>query len=151
MTSVQKAIETGSGPVATNDSRPSVAEGPPLTPSAGPMPAVSPGRLAKTTQPQPEVGPDVEGEIALLSEAQRALSGGQPEKALQFLDEHARVFPHGALAEERTAARIVALCKLGRVVRARNEATAFLQRLPDSPLAERVRAACGDAVAPKTP
>jgi RNA polymerase sigma-70 factor (ECF subfamily) len=84
--------------------------------------------------------------MALLSEAQKALSAGQPERALQFLDEHARTFPRGTLAEERTAARIVALCKLGRVAKARSEAAAFLQRLPDSPLSERVRAACGDSV-----
>jgi RNA polymerase sigma-70 factor (ECF subfamily) len=122
-----------------------------LTPPAAEAPnLIAPaaaGRASKTKSPPPNLhGPDVEGEIALLSEAQKALSAGQPERALQFLDEHARTFPRGTLAEERTAARIVALCKLGRVAKAKSEAAAFLQRLPDSPLSERVRVACGDSV-----
>lgn len=88
-------------------------------------------------------GPDVAGEIALLNEAQRALASGQADRALQILDRHAREFPRGSLAEERAAARIIALCALGRVTAARVETAAFVRQSPESPLVERVRAACG--------
>ena len=96
---------------------------------------------AKTAIPEP--GPDVAGEIALLNEAQRALASGQADRALQLLDRHARDFPRGSLAEERAAARIIALCALGRVTAARAETEAFVRKSPESPLVERVRAACG--------
>jgi hypothetical protein len=90
-----------------------------------------------------EPGPDVAGEIALLNEAQRALASGQADRALQLLDRHARDFPRGSLAEERAAARIIALCALGRVTAARAETAAFVRQSPGSPLVDRVRAACG--------
>jgi len=98
-----------------------------------------------------ELGPDVAGEIALLNDAQRALAGGQPDRALALLDRHARQFPRGSLSEERAAARIIALCALGRVTTARAEAAAFVRRAPASPLAERVQAACGNAIDPLAP
>ena len=88
-------------------------------------------------------GPDVAGEIALLNQAQRALASGQANTALQLLDRHAREFPRGSLAEERAAARIIALCALGRVTAARAETAEFVRQSPESPLVERVRAACG--------
>jgi hypothetical protein len=90
-----------------------------------------------------EPGPDVAGEIALLNEAQRALASGQADKALQLLDRHAREFPRGSLTEERAAARIIALCALGRVKAARAETAEFVRQSPESPLVERVRAAFG--------
>jgi len=95
-----------------------------------------------------EVAPNVAGEIALLDDAQRALASGHPDRALQLLDRHAREFPRGSLIEERSAARIIALCALGRVTPARAESAAFVRRFPSSPLVERVRAACGANLAP---
>jgi hypothetical protein len=47
------------------------------------------------------------------------------------------------LGEERTAARVVALCGAGRQAEGRSLATTFLARHPSSPLAPRVRSACG--------
>jgi RNA polymerase sigma-70 factor (ECF subfamily) len=96
----------------------------------------------------PELAPNVAGEIALLDEAQRALASGQPDRALQILDRHAREFPRGSLIEERSAARIIALCALGRLTTARAESAAFVRRFPSSPLVDRVRAACGANLAP---
>jgi hypothetical protein len=98
-----------------------------------------------------EPGPDVAGEVALLNEAQKALAGGHPDRALELLDRHARDFPRGSLTEERAAARIIALCALGRVTTARAEAAAFVRRAPASPLAERVQAACGTKLDPAAP
>lgn len=108
-------------------------------------------RAPAVKPPMPEPGPNVAGEIALLDEAQRALISGNPERALQLLDQHARAFPRGTLIEERTAARVIALCALGRATAARAESAAYLRRFPSSPLAERVRAACGTGLAPTPP
>jgi len=142
------AARAGSAPVAAPDQL-----GQPTAALPAAEPEAEPPRRASHSRPAArvpgakaapsEAGPDVAGEIALLGEAQRALASGQPEKALVLLDRHAREFPHGSLGQERAAARIIALCALGRVTTARAEAAAFLARSPGSPLAERVRAACG--------
>jgi len=84
------------------------------------------------------------GEVALLSRAETELRAGRPGKALLALNEHQRKFPRGALAEERTAARIQALCALGRS----DEADAQLKQLqhisPNSAHQERARQVCRD-------
>lgn len=107
----------------------------------------SPRRTAKTLPSSSvELAPDVEGEVALLAEAQKALAAGQPARALQFLDEHASTYPHGALGPERAVARVIALCKLGKLAAAKHDAAALLRDAPTSPLSDRIRAACGEAV-----
>jgi hypothetical protein len=58
------------------------------------------------------------------------------------LDEHARRFPRGALAEEREAARVLALCAQGRASEARASASAFVASNPRSPFAAQVRRSC---------
>jgi len=88
-------------------------------------------------------------EVVLLSRAQTELRAGRPANALLALNEHQRKFPRGTLAEERTAARIQALCALGRT----DEANAQLKQLasisPNSAHQERARQACRKAgVAP---
>jgi hypothetical protein len=82
-------------------------------------------------------------ETRLVGGADEALRGGDPTRALALLDEHAKNFKDGILAEERAAERVTALCKLGRVGDARDEADRFLRTIPDSPLAVNVRASCG--------
>jgi hypothetical protein len=57
-------------------------------------------------------------EVALMTRAQAALHGGKPAAALEALSEHERKFGNGLLAEERTAARVQALCALGRTAEA---------------------------------
>ena len=81
-------------------------------------------------------------ETRLVREAQKALAAKDGARALEALETHARRFPDGVLREAREAARVLALCALGRVDEARAEAAAFLQRAPSSPQAARVRAAC---------
>ena len=79
-------------------------------------------------------------EVALLSRAETALHSGNAALALQVLGEHERKFRDGLLAEERIAARIQALCKLGR----KTEADAQLAQLsPKSLHGEPSRRACG--------
>ena len=60
-------------------------------------------------------------EVALLSAAERDLRAGQYQDALRVLNEHRRKFPQGALAQERIAARVQALCGLGRAGEAQTE------------------------------
>ncbi|HEX2671109.1 MAG TPA: hypothetical protein VHM25_09575 [Polyangiaceae bacterium] len=81
-------------------------------------------------------------EVALLSRAETELHAGRPAKALVALAEHQRKFPRGALAEERTAAKIQALCALGRNEEANTQLRQLLHISPKSALEERSRQAC---------
>jgi hypothetical protein len=81
-------------------------------------------------------------ETRLLHAAQRELARKNTSAALALLDEHASKFPRGALAEERTAARVIALCDLGRTAEARLAADAFVKKSPQSPLVPRLRGSC---------
>lgn len=87
----------------------------------------------------------LEEEIALLSSAETALHSGNAAVALEVLNEHERKFRHGQLVQERIAARVRALCALGRTA----EADAQLAQLsPKSPYGKQSRKACGSSVAP---
>ena len=83
-------------------------------------------------------------EVALLSRAETELRAGRPAKALLALAEHQRKFPRGALAEERTAARIQALCALGRNEEANAQLRQLMHISPNSAHEERARQACRD-------
>jgi hypothetical protein len=117
------------------------------TPSAKPVTSAAtppPATRAHATS----TASDVEAEVLLIGEAHRALQSGNASDALVILDEYARRYPAGALGEERDAARIGALCALGRVVEGRDAADRFLREFPSSPHAARVRTSCGAASAP---
>ncbi|MET0793223.1 MAG: hypothetical protein ABW061_17005 [Polyangiaceae bacterium] len=80
-------------------------------------------------------------ELSLLSRATSALHSGRAAEALRLLNEHARKFPNGVLSEERRAARVQALCLVGRTTEGRAE----LARLaPQSPAAARAKQVCGN-------
>jgi hypothetical protein len=82
-------------------------------------------------------------EVALLAKATRELSSGRAEDALQTLGEHERQFPSGALAQERMATRVEALCSLGRAAEAKRDLTKLARVYPRSAYLERARAVCG--------
>lgn len=109
--------------------------------SAKPEPARAPasGTAPKVVE---ETADSLLAETQRLREAHGALREGDPEKALALLSEQAAEDEGQKLREERAAARVLALCKLGRVDEARAEAEAFLNQNPRSPLADRVRKAC---------
>jgi hypothetical protein len=86
--------------------------------------------------------PSIREELALLEQAHRELSQGNPSASLATLDAHTRRFPSGAFTAERTAARVFALCALGQVDRARAVADEFLRAAPASPLVPRIRSSC---------
>ncbi|MCC6557171.1 MAG: hypothetical protein IT372_29815 [Polyangiaceae bacterium] len=129
--------------------RSAAASEPPAPSPAPDAPPAPPAPPAPEPRPLPDTGLDEE--ISLLARAQGALSSGQADRALALLDEHAAAHGEGAMGEERMAARVFALCALGRRDEARAEAQRFVAAAPRSPLAARVRAACapGEAAAPK--
>lgn len=81
-------------------------------------------------------------EVAILERAEAQLHAGRHAAALTVLDEHRRKFPKGALAQERVAARVQALCALGRVDEADRELGILTRLSPSSPHEGRARAAC---------
>lgn len=84
----------------------------------------------------------LEAEMQLVTRAQKALKSGQPGEALRALDEHARRFPSGVLALERSGVRTVALCQAGRVDEGRSAARSYLRLVPNSVMSKRIRIAC---------
>jgi hypothetical protein len=129
----------------------------PTTEQVAPLPTVAPTTI-ETEAPPPIVptvaihaakppppvatASDLEAETKLLADAQGAIQRSDFGAALAKLDEHAKAFPSGALAEERDAARVVALCGAGRTVDAQTLAKSFLAHHPRSPLAPRVKSSC---------
>lgn len=133
----------------------------PAPPAVSPLPASARSAVPSAALPAEEQRPSArEGapartrkqasdqlaeEVELLSRAQTELRAGRFAGTLRVLEGHARKFPRGALAEERVAARIQALCGIGRL----SEANAELARLSPGSLHERrAREACGRAGKP---
>lgn len=125
-------------PVVTHPAPPaSVVESADVPPSAlAPEPAAAPQRKTIAVDPLVE-------EVAILSKATSALRAGNPAEGLRLLDEHQRKFPKGRLAEERRAARIQALCALGKLAAAEAELARLAQSSPRSPHLARAQRACG--------
>ena len=84
----------------------------------------------------------VAAEVAILRRVSDALRAGDAKGALAGVDEHARRFPSGALAEERDMERIVALCALGRRNEAARATSQFSRAYPSSSHEARIREAC---------
>ncbi|XXX72570.1 hypothetical protein WMF30_33465 [Sorangium sp. So ce134] len=133
---------------------PARGEPPPVTPAPArrELPALPVGSDARApsagSASASPAGSTLPGELALLRSAQGALRAGDAGRALALLEEHTAEYREGALREERRAARVFALCALGRIDESRAEAVRFLRDAPRSPLAERVRAACTRTAAP---
>jgi len=116
-----------------------------VAPSPSALPAVASSRTVDAQKALPRSRDGLGEEVALLSRAETELHAGRPAKALLALAEHQRKFPRGALAEERTAARIQALCALGRNDEANAQLKQLLHISPNSAHEERARQACRGA------
>jgi hypothetical protein len=81
-------------------------------------------------------------EVAILTLAGKELHNGRPAAALKALDEHQRRFPSGALAQERSAARIQTLCALGRTSQAAAESAKLSHTSLGSPQISLAARAC---------
>jgi hypothetical protein len=99
-----------------------VAPEPPARAAPPPTPAPTP-EVRATAKPRPS--DSLAQEVALLSRAETERHAGRFNAALQLLNAHQKAFPRGLLRQERVAARIQALCGLGRV----KEANADLARI----------------------
>ena len=97
-----------------------------------------PARLNPVPEPPSDVDP-LQAETAALRSAQRAIRSGDPERALALIREQDATYRSGALAQERAAARIFALCDLGRTEEARAEIRRFARQWPRSPLLSRIQ------------
>ena len=138
---------------AAHASPPRVA--PPPAPRSAPAaatPPLPPPSLSAAVEPPPMAAPtatateppaahephhaarhaDLAAERALLADARAAMQTSDAARALAILDEHARRFPRGQLAEERDALRVAALWLDGDHEAARRRADDFARRHPDS-------------------
>ena len=115
---------------------PSSAEGfgPAASTGGAPLPSVS-------VPPMPTKA-SIAVETEMLADVQRALQQGRPASAIAKLNQYDRAFPQGALREEATASRVVALCAFGRKADAQRWSVEFFRRYPNSPLSARVHGAC---------
>ncbi len=91
----------------------------------------------------------LDDELALMRRAHAALNDGRAADALALLDEHARRFPSGVLAEDRSAQRALALCALDRFETAEAEGQRFVSNYPRSPYVAAIRSSCAFVSDPK--
>jgi hypothetical protein len=117
---------------ATLQTAPSVAAPPPDEPAD-----VAPAPARATAPPANSVSSTLDEESRLLAAAQRFLQAGVPVQAWTRLEQHRRRFPAGQLAQERDAARVTALCALGRISEADRAARRYRRSWPDSALEPR--------------
>lgn len=124
-------------------------------PIGAPQPAAHPPTFASRAA-EPKAGPEVVApsgpvrrsshrlaqEVAILSRATSELHAGRAASALRAIEEHQRKFPSGVLAEERRAARVQALCALGRRAEAQPELERLTRRAPQSPNTLRAKQLC---------
>ncbi len=109
--------------------------------------ALSQGTLtAPSNSAPPPTLPSMQPELHLVRQTLTALRDQNPQQALIWLEEHAQRFPRGSMVRERLGLRVVALCAAGQLESGRREQAAYLQKDNQSPLAKRVRAACGGEV-----
>ena len=93
--------------------------------------------------PMPE---SLRAELAALGRARRALQEGRAEESLRVLRD--RSVRYSALAPEREALEILALCRLGRP-ESSARARRFAQRHPEHPLVARLQEECPRRSAPR--
>lgn len=123
---------------------------PAAVPKAARPPAPAPEKTVEAPlppPPKPSAKPapapvDPSEEIRAVREAHAALKSGNGDAALRILEQQSK--KPGILAEERAAARVLALCAAGRAKEARAEAGRFLAIYPRSPQATRVSSACAE-------
>jgi len=107
-----------------------------IEPRAAPPKAPSPPPTIPTTETKPD------DELALIVKAEAALRANHPERVLRLLQTHERRHPSASTSEERSALRILALCKLGRIEEGRGLRHSFLEQYAASAYRSRIESAC---------
>ncbi|WP_437317974.1 hypothetical protein [Sorangium sp. So ce385] len=108
-------------------------------------PAPSPRAAAPSRSASPAAGAPDNGfqeDAKLLRDVRAALGAGKDEEALEMLEARRANPNEGIFGQERAAAHILTLCRLGRTAEARAASERFLRQHPRSPLGERIRRAC---------
>lgn len=118
-----------------------VAQNAATVPQQEPSGALPPSTPLERTPPR-MAAEALKEEAQLLRQAHDALTRGNAKEALNILERCAARFPNGALAPERNAERVFALCRAGRLPEARLAAAEFLRTYSVGPLAARVRSSC---------
>jgi len=95
-----------------------------------PTPVLAPTPTRDAPAPRPPSDPIAERKI--LTHAQIALRSNDPTTALSAVADHQRLYPRGELTEERESLAIMALHANGQTDRARDRATRFRARFPNS-------------------
>jgi hypothetical protein len=129
-------------PVEAPAAAPASSAGVPVTETTPPSRGNGLARPAARSSTHPP-SDSLSEEVRLLSEAEEQLNRGLADDALKTLAEHERRFPTGALAEERMAARVQALCALGRTAEARSDLARLTRVNPRSAHLDRARRICG--------
>lgn len=134
---VTRPAVVAAAPLATLEQE---AEAAPLV--VDPAPALSPVRRA-AREPQRAAAapraPSLSDELVLLESARRALSRGEPRKALALLDDHGRSFRKPRLSVEASVLRIEAAAASGDRARAVRLGREFLARPGSGPYERRIR------------
>jgi hypothetical protein len=149
---VRSDVDVRSGVDVRSDApiEPTVAAAELPPPAVEPLAAVRPliEPVARARVPTKDAPTPEDDATAWLSEAAASLGANDPAAALEATDRHARRDPSSPLSDVRAGLRIEALCRLGRVAQARGEAAAWLRRAPDSLIAKRAAAICGEPSRP---
>jgi hypothetical protein len=125
-------------PVVEPPRREPIASVPAVPPRATPKRMAE--RSAASLEDQPRVS--LAAELRLLKEARRALRDGDGARALERVRTHRKDHPTSALAEERDATEVMALCSLGRADEARARAAEYETRYRRSQ--QPLLARCGE-------
>ncbi|HXX68558.1 MAG TPA: hypothetical protein VEK07_15325 [Polyangiaceae bacterium] len=131
---------------AIMEAMPSASQSPPEIADAPKPVRAGEGRTAPRTAGRSVARPTsdfLQEEVRLLSRAEQQMNDGLLPDALKTLEEHERRFPTGALTEERMAARVQALCALGRPGDAKGELSRLARAYPGSPHLQSARRVCG--------
>jgi RNA polymerase sigma factor (sigma-70 family) len=129
-------VERASAPGPSAETK--VEEEVAAAPSEEAPPPVSQDMRKRTSAPEaPDAGARLAEEVAAIDRARARLGAGDPAGALAAIEEHARRFPQGTLADVREAARVEALCGLGDEARASAAARLLVREFPASAVAQR--------------
>lgn len=134
--------EPAAAPLTAPPREPEAPEAPPPLlldepPALAPTLATPPARRAS-----PGRGGTLRAELELLRRVQSALKRGDGPAALRELDAHKTA--DRELLAERQAARILALCLLGRISEARRGASEFAVRHPESLQRDAIMSSCAN-------
>jgi len=149
------ALRTATPPTAPSP-LPGVASATPIASTtaqapeeASSAPAVPSGATVETPSTARRMPDRLAQEVAILSRAASELHAGRAANALKAIDEHQSRFPNGLLTEERRAARVQALCALGRRAEAEAELSRLTRAAPQSPHVARARQFCAATQRPR--